>query len=388
MDTERRRRGRWVWLAPLVVFGLAIVASARGGGPARAQVVVTEPGGAEAVEATAAEAEAGTGAGTGAEAEAEADTDTQAETGTGSEGPSRVTVGLYLHHVPDLDLHSSSYLADFYLWFLWSGELDPTETFEITNLVEGWDLMRTPLYVDDDGNAEPDVLPDGRRYQVFHVHGRFGHPFDVHAYPFDEQDIVIEIEDGEYLVDELIYEVDPASFTVHPTLELPGWDLGTPTPTVIESVYPTNFGDIRHPEGGDHYSQFHYSVRVRRPFLGAFVKTIVPITVVMLITLVMFLIESRYFEGRMGLGITSLISAVALQLTAAADLPATGYLVLLDHIYNASYIVIFVAILESVISVGIADRGDAVKARRVDLATLAVLSIAFFGVVGGLVLLR
>ncbi len=299
-----------------------------------------------------------------------------------------MTVGLYLHHVPELDLRSSSYLADFYLWFLWAGEIDPTASFEITNLVEGWDLMKTPLYVDDDGNPQPDELPDGRHYQVFHVHGRFGHPFDVHAYPFDAQDIVIEIEDSEYVVDELVYVVDPGSLAVHPTLELPGWELGTPTPTVIESAYPTNFGDYRHEGGGDRYSQFRYSIRVHRPVLGAFVKTIVPITVVMLITLVMFLIDPKYFEGRMGLGITSLISAVALQLTAAADLPATGYLVLLDHIYNASYIVIFVALLESVISVGIADRGDPARSRRLDLGTLAVLSIAFFGVVGGLVVMR
>jgi hypothetical protein len=68
----------------------------------------------------------------------------EAEEGA-SEGPSRVTVGLYLHHVPELDLPSSSYLADLCLWLLWRGEPDPIENFEITNLVEGWDLMQTPL---------------------------------------------------------------------------------------------------------------------------------------------------------------------------------------------------------------------------------------------------
>jgi hypothetical protein len=233
------------------------------------------------------------------------------------------------------------------------------------------------VYVDDEGNPAPEDLPDGRHYQLFHVQGRSGHPFDVHAYPFDEQDIVIEIEDGEHLTDELVYEVDPGSSLLHPTLEIPGWELGTPTPVVV-----------RHPEGNDHYSQFRYRLRVRRPVLGAFVKTIVPIGVVMLITLVMFFIDPKYFEGRLGLGITSLISAVALQLTAAADLPATGYLVLLDHVYNASYLVIFVALLESVISVGIADRGDVVRARRLDFATLFVLMLLFFGTVATLIATR
>lgn len=371
-------------LLPVVVFGLALLAHGRA---LRAQEddrdaateAVEGAGGAAAAppvdEAPAPGEEGAAGASEGGAAGA-------------SEGPSHVTVGLYLHHLPELDLRSSSYLADFYLWFLWRGEIDPTESFEITNLVEGWDLMKTPLYVDDEGNPAPEALPDGRRYQLFHVQGRFGHPFDVHAYPFDEQDIVIEIEDGEYLTDELVYEVDPGSSLLHPTLELPGWELGTPTPVVVESVYPTNFGDIRHPEGNDHYSQFRYQLRVRRPVLGAFVKTIVPIGVVMLITLVMFFIDPKYFEGRLGLGITSLISAVALQLTAAADLPATGYLVLLDHVYNASYVVIFVALLESVISVGMADRGDVVRARRLDVASFVILTALFFGTVVGLIVTR
>ncbi|MBX7192239.1 MAG: hypothetical protein K1X94_09285 [Sandaracinaceae bacterium] len=396
-----RDRSRALRLLPVVVFGLAMIVHGRStfvraqqagtSAPAREDSAAggtpTEGSPAEGTTAEGTTAEGSPAEGTtadGAAGEGTSETDEATE----PSGPSHVTVGLYLHHVPELDLHSSSYLADFYLWFLWRGELDPTETFEITNLVEGWDLMKTPLYVDDDGNPAPEDLPDGRRYQCFHVQGRFGHPFDVHAYPFDEQDIVVEIEDGEYLVDELVYEVDPGSTLLHPTLELPGWEIGTPTPTVIESIYPTNFGDIRNPEGGDHYSQFRYSVRVQRPVLGAFVKTIVPIMVVMLITLVMFFIDPKYFEGRLGLGITSLISAVALQLTAAADLPATGYLVLLDHVYNASYIVIFVALLESVISVGIADRGDVLRAKRLDLVTLVVLTITFFGTVSWLVLTR
>lgn len=370
-----RRRSRWLALLPALLMGLVVLAAR-----SRAQTDEAEPGAAAATATSATEVAGDDEAAEAAEAAAEA----EAEDGV----PSHVTVGLYMHHIPELDLPTSSYLADFYLWFLWRGEPDPTENWEITNLVEGWDLMQEPLYVDDEGEPAPELLPDGRHYQLFHVQGRFGHPFDVHAYPFDAQDIVIEVEDGEYLTDELIYDVDPGSTLLHPTLELPGWDLGTPAPVVIESVYPTNFGDIRNPEGGDHYSQFRYVLRVHRPVLGAFVKTIVPIAVVMMITLVMFLIDPKYFEGRMGLGITSLISAVALQLTAAADLPATGYLVLLDHVYNASYVVIFVALLESVISVRIADQGDVARARRIDVITLVVLSLAFFGTVATLVITR
>ena len=303
--------------------------------------------------------------------------------------PRPAYVGMYFMHVPELSLESNSYLADFYLWFRWQGDdMDPSSTFEFMNLVEGWDVMREAIYVDDDGEPRPDDLGGGWRYQVFHVQGRFGHPFDIRAYPFDSQEIVVTIEDTEAVVADMVYVPDEDTRVVHPELEIPGWILSTVNAEVVESSYPTNFGDTRRARGEDVYSRFRYAVRVERPVLGYSATTILPIAIVMLITMVMFLIESKYFEGRLGLGITSLISAVALQLTASSDLPRTGYLVLLDHVYNISYAIIFLSLLESVASVRLYDRGEIVKSRRLDLVTMAGLSLFFFGGVGLLVALR
>lgn len=305
-----------------------------------------------------------------------------------SEGPERVHVGLYLHHVPEIDVHTNSYLADFYLWFRWNGETDPTETFEFTNLVDGWDVMKVALYTDDEGNPQPDVLPDGSRYQVFHVQGRFGHPFDVRDYPFDEQEIVILVEEADATPAELVYVADEGTEEVHESLEIPGWFLDSVRAEVREARYATNFGDTRRTPGADSYTQLRYSLHVVRPVIGNLVMTVLPITIVMLITMVIFLIDSKYFEGRLGLGITSLISAVALQLTASSDLPATGYMVLLDHIYNVSYLVIFLSLLESVVAVRLHDGGREQAARRLDTVSLFALAALFFGGVALIILLR
>ena len=97
--------------------------------------------------------------------------------------PRPVYVGMYLFHVPSMDLDTNSYLVDFYLWFRLQGDdLDPSTTFEFMNAVEGWDQQRAAVYVDDEGNELPDDLGDGWRYQVFHIQGRFGHAFDIRAY--------------------------------------------------------------------------------------------------------------------------------------------------------------------------------------------------------------
>ena len=134
--------------------------------------------------------------------------------------------------------------------------------------------------------------------------------------------------------------------------------------------------------------RFRYRLRIGRPFVSYAVTTLLPIGIVMLITLLMFLIGSEYFEGRLGLGITSLLSAVALQFTSSGNLPKTGYLVLLDHVYNLCYATILLALLETVVVVRWHDDARHDAARRLDRASLAALTLLFFGGVALLVALR
>jgi hypothetical protein len=305
--------------------------------------------------------------------------DASAQTPT---APQRVTIGIYLKDVPDIDVKTNTYLADFYLWFRWKGKLDPTKTFEFTNAVESWDMLKVAVY------DQPETLPDSSRYQVYHIQLHFTHAFPLQDYPFDEQDLVIEVEDSEHQTGELVYVDDAGATNYHTGIEIPGWVLRRLNTTVTETAYRTNFGDPRVQAGGDHYSHYSFAVHVSRPVFGYLIKTILPIAIVILITFVVFLINSKYFEGRLGLAITSLISAVALQLTSSGDLPSVGYMVLLDKVYNVSYAVIFLTLLESVMAVRLTDAGKEAEARRLDRLAVATLSVLFFGGITAIILLR
>lgn len=306
----------------------------------------------------------------------------KAEPAAPSAAAQRVSVGMYLKEVPQIDLKTNSYLADFYLWFRWSGAIDPTKSFEFTNGVEHWDVLAVPIY------AEPETLPDGTRYQIFHIQGRFSHAFPLHDYPFDQQDIIIEIEDREHRTSELAYVADDEATNFHEGIEIPGWQLDGVVAEVSEASYRSNFGDPRIQPGADVYSHYAFSLRISRPVFGYLVKTVLPIAIVILITFVAFFVPSKYFEGRLGLAITSLVSAVALQLTSGADLPSVGYMVLLDEIYNVSYAIILLTLVESMVAVRLFDAGQEARAQRLDRLALAVLSTMFFGGVALIVLLR
>ncbi len=289
------------------------------------------------------------------------------------EGPEMVDVGVYLHHIPTIDLKTNTYLADFYLWFRWKGEHDPTKSFEFTNAVETWDLHRQATYVDDAGNPKSEDVEGGAKYQVFHVQGRFLNPFRLQNYPFDEQDIVIRFEDAESQIDKMRYRVDEGGAKHHPGVEIPGWDLTESSAEVRIERYPSNFGDPRVKKTGDAYTQFVYTLHIVRPVKGYLIKTLLPIAIVVAIAFVVFLIPLHYFDGRLGLAITNLISAVALQLSTSSDLPSVGYLVLLDKIYNLAYLVIFGSLVESVLVTRLYDSDRKALARRIDRWSALVL---------------
>jgi hypothetical protein len=73
-------------------------------------------------------------------------------------------------------------------------------------------------------------------------------------------------------------------------------------------------------------------------------KTFVPIALIVVCASLVFFVRPRYVEGRIGLGITALLTLVALQLTAGASLPDVDYLMMLDKIYLLAYLFIILAL--------------------------------------------
>lgn len=245
-------------------------------------------------------------------------------------GPEVVTIGAYLNDVQAIDLKNHNYMVDFYLWFRWKNpEIDPSSTLEFVNHSESWGTIITKAY------ENPDVLPDGQRYQVMHIEGRMSHKFNLRHYPFDRQAITIEMEDAVLDVSGLTFEVERVS--ANPALELPGFDYGAPTMQVHDYRYPTNFGDTR-VANRDAYSRVRIDLRIARPTVNAIVKNLLPMLLATICASFVFLIHPSLVDTRFQIAIFSIFTIVALQLTQSDDLPAIEYLTLLDMLYLISYL--------------------------------------------------
>lgn len=245
--------------------------------------------------------------------------------------PDKVIVGAYVNDAQSLNLREHSYSMDIYVWFRWRDpSFDPAETVEVVNPSELWGHVRNLQY------EQPLQLPSGELYQVLRVQGRFSHKFFFNNFPYDRQKLVVELEDEVNESNRLVFVADESPISINPRLVLPGFRVGDPKLDVASFVYPTNFGDTRRTEPHT-YSRVRIEIPIRRPVVTSTLKMLLPVCCVVFGASLMLRLKVTYIDARLGVGITSLLTVVAIQLAANETMPSVDYLVLMDKIHLAAY---------------------------------------------------
>lgn len=257
--------------------------------------------------------------------------------------PQQVRVGVHLVNLYSLNMSEHSFYADFYIWFKWRGERDPTNV-EFVNMIEKWSMNQAAF----DGDSLPVTLKDGTKYKIFRVEGRFFHAFALNRYPLDKHSLDIQIENPDLPVDSIVYLPDTGAASVRPSLNIVGWTLEHCKMISGVQDYGTNFGNPD--ENAQHFSNLRFTALLARPLSYFLLKMFLPILMVMLVSVGALLLHPSYIDTRSSLPIGGLLTAVFLQQTYNDALPDTGYMVLMDKIYLLSYFLISLVLLQIIVA--------------------------------------
>lgn len=296
-------------------------------------------------------------------------------------GADKVIVGAYIKDIQDIDLQSESFTLDFYLWFRWKNPaINPASTvetmtsngFQNTTTSSTGGVVGKPLY------DAPVDLPDGYKYQVLRFQGVFSRKLLLQEYPFDTQTLRVALKDERSDVRKLNYVVDkkPISMNKSLLISIPGFSLGDPTLFILDHAYETDFGDTSAPADIP-YSCIIIEIRATRNMLPYLVKIVLPIFIVILITSLIYVLPARLEEARAGIGVTAMLTMVALQWTADSSLPSVEYLTMLDLLYILSMLYILAAMAYTVVASRrnrheVAQALTAATDRRAGLASLLI----------------
>jgi hypothetical protein len=295
----------------------------------------------------------------------------------------QVETGIFVMNLYDLDISSNTCSLDFYVWFKWKGNIDPTPNLEYFNGVSDSNTTSVPLY------KKPEKLSDGRFYQAMRVEGRFVQPFALAKYPLDQQNLTIWLENSVYTVDQMVYVADNKQSGYSSKILIPGWEIQVADVSSLVHEYTTNFGD---PRLGDitQYSILQYSLTISRPMSFFVWKLLLPLVIVVAASWGALLLKPQYVDSRIALSVTTLLTTVFLQQSYSSTLPNIGYLVLLDKVYALAYVLITISILEAIVTADwVKDEKPESYARvvRLDRTLLAIQIVVFVGGVGLLLLL-
>jgi hypothetical protein len=278
-----------------------------------------------------------------------------------------VTIGMYVNQIPTMSVKENRFQADFYVWFRWTGDLKPYESFELTNgRIESRQLVLKELKT-------------GEHYAVLRCNATIIKFWDLKRFPFDDHRLTLEVEDSASEDHLVRYVADAENSALSPELQLPGWQPSGGAATVDTHVYKTNYGDLTLPRGAEsRYSRFSYAFEAKRSGPGPFFKLFFALWVAVAIAMLSLFIMPSEGGPRLGFGVGAIFASVGASYVISNNLPATAFLTTAEKVNVLTVACVFVTLACSVYSVQrCKQKGDVAWSVRFDRIVLGVLATAY-----------
>ena len=267
-------------------------------------------------------------------------------------------------NISDIDLNAGTYTVDMFISFICKDAPCKNEP--------NWDVMNATEEIEpvDQGTSVPFTSYDYRLRAT--LIGQVDYTF----YPFDYLYIEMFIEDKQHGNDAMTYEL--ASLNVDELLFNPsGW-----------YYKPQQGGSdvtaISYPLDETKYDRIDIWMFLERDRFGAFMKTIFAALVIVLVGMLSYLLRVEDAKERLALTSSTLVAIVLYHISLVASVPATGYLTFVDKFMVATYVVIFLSLVVSVLLMVYVNNGQNARAEKLHLRTrwtIPVLWILLMGYV-------
>jgi hypothetical protein len=204
--------------------------------------------------------------------------------------------------------------------------------------------------------------------------GEFKFEPNYHDYPVDVQRLPIIIESVN-LTEDLVRLVPDTASGSRANTRLMGLDenIAVAGYNVLNAgylkdvkTYKSNFGDPEFSEDMK-YSRLVYEINIARDSESFILKILIPNLLLLVISYLVFFIPPNQLEVAVGCTVTSLLASIALQLTINNNLPDIGYITNADKLFHLFYLLITIALVQTVISFNLDKRGKSHFANRIEV---------------------
>jgi hypothetical protein len=295
--------------------------------------------------------------------------------------PRHYEMGIFITSVHDLDVGTKTAGVEMWLWSLSPDERRPVDTAEFPN-ANASGLDRSVSSTQRRGDVA---------WSQVKIAGTFRQNWDLRNFPFDRHEVVVDVEEAEYDITTLAYDVDRRESSYSRQIQLDGWNITGFSVRSGGEPYATTFGDPDLSSGrGSTYARMTATLSIEREPLATFLKFTSGLYVAVIISLISFFLRTdnaSLMSARVSLVVAALFAAV-LNMRAGQD--ATGDVSgasLLDKIHILGLVFIAAATVLAIVSRLRVERGDdsavvqraSVRAFIVALPAYAILNVVLVG---------
>jgi hypothetical protein len=193
-------------------------------------------------------------------------------------------------------------------------------------------------------------------------------PFDLRRFPFDRQQLEVEIESFAWTDEVLRFHEETGKIGFSDRLEMPEWQIRG----VEASV--TSRQEVRDRAA---FSEFLLQIEVARKS-GYYVwKLVLPLVLLVCVSWIVFWLTDWMVNRRLGLAFRGVLIVVAYQFVISGSLPRVSYLTLMDSFLMFSFIMMVLTILQNTVVSHYYLKERQEFAHRIDVASRWLFPIVY-----------
>ena len=204
---------------------------------------------------------------------------------------------------------------------------------------------------------EVEITPEGRVTYRLHVFGDFSQPLKLHDFPQDRHVFEVPVVAAGYRTHEVAMIPDPRmdSFIAE-NLSVADWKISNMQGTPREVRFAN----------GLKLPGFVFSFEAERLLHHYVIKAIIPLALIVMMSWVVLWIDPKQVPNQLSVAVTTVLTLIAYHIALSGRLPDIPYLTHMDKFLFSSTLLVFMALIEVVVTSHLSSTDQLALARRID----------------------
>ena len=216
------------------------------------------------------------------------------------------------------------------------------------------------------------VNPDGQVVVTARYAATIGSNANIAEFPFDERTILLRLGSLRYDSADLALKIIEQWSGRSTEMTVPDWDIGEP---IIE------VGELNLPRVNKTLAIFDFQVPAARLTDYYIYKFVFPLCLIVMMSWAVFWVNPQNLSPQLQLAGTSMLTLIAYQFTVNELLPRVGYLTSMDQYIQASSLLVFLALVEALITGRLASTGRAAAAETLDRVSRWLFPVTYVTII-------